>query len=320
MKTERVFTPFKKTAVGLRLRLILMLHIITLAAAFAQKDLAAARRNEKVKTATSHFFQVNSIGDVLKTATPHQGRFHAEASLALWTSDYFRARYGGVPARLDYLSYRTLFSVTYELLQEEQRKGLLRALSLSAGNINMITDPPVPDEDIWYTSDTYIGLAAGFKGGIRTGLTYTAYINPLSGPGVPQDIALQVVYAPDNRLGSLQPELKFVKAVGQGTGALVQAEISPMFNMLNSFPLTITTPLAVGAGFQGYHGANADGYYTELGLVGTIPLNLKWIGRWTLSAGTFLTLRSEEIVEVTEVYDQAGSFIPSGFITLAFVY
>lgn len=290
--------------------------------AFSQQELYPASRNNNKNKGQSPFLQVNSVGDVLWSLSPNPGPFHVDGALALWTADYFRARYGGVPARLEYLSYRLYLSGTVELIKKEKNEQkFLQALSLSLGNLNYLTKSPKPDEDSWYTSDSYVGIGAALDSTFRTGLVYVAYKNPYSPPGVSQDLAFQLIYEGNNTLGSLQPQIKAVKAVGQGTGYLFQLQVTPVFKPFKNLPLTLAVPYNIGAGFNGYHGKDVEeGYYTELALLMTYPLNLKIPGRWLLSAGTYMILRDEDIVNATEKYDDAEYFVPSGFITLSFTY
>lgn len=306
-------------------RLFLIAFVLILSSfipALSQQDLYPASRNYNKKEGQSPFLQVNSVGDVLWSLSPNPGPFHLDGALALWTADYFRARYGGVPARLEYLSYHISLSGTVELIKKEQNEQkFLQALSLSLGNLNYFTKSPKPDEDNWYTSDAYVGIGAAIDSTFRTGLVYVAYKNPYSPPGVAQDLAFQLLYEGNNTLGSLQPQIKVVKTVGQGKGYLFQFQVTPVFKPFKKLPLTLAMPYNVGVGFNGYHGKDVEeGYFTELAFVGTYPLNLKIPGRWLLSAGSFLVLRNEAIVDATEKYDDAEYFVPSGFITLSFTY
>lgn len=301
--------------------MVIVLVLASVTPAFSQKEIAAASRVEDKKKGNTPFLQANSVGDVLWTSSPNPGPFHLDGVLSLWTSDYFRARYGGVPADLDYLSYRLSLGVTYELLRNNTDQASLKALAVSVGINNYFTDSPVPDEDSWYTSDRYVGLAAAFSNAFHAGLTYTAYKNPYSQPGTLQDIALLLLYAPNNRLGSIQPQIKLVKAVGQSTGSLIQTQITPVFKLVDSLSLTLSVPISLGVGFNGYHGSGAaEGYYAELGILGSLPLDLKLPGRWILTAGTFVTLRDDSIVSATEKYDDAGHIVPTGLVTLSFAY
>ncbi|MEC9482421.1 MAG: hypothetical protein UMU75_03730 [Halomonas sp.] len=271
---------------------------------------------------SARYLRVNSVGDVFWDSSTNPAAWHVNGGLALWTSDYFRARYGGVPASLERLSYRLSLGTTFELVPSAGTgQGPFEAVSLSLGMLNYFTDSPVPNADAWYTGDRYLGLSAAFGKHWLGGLTYTRYKNPDSPPGVPQDIALSLRYVANGWLGALQPQVKAVKAVGSGTGHLFQASISPSFKPFAKTGLTVGVPLDVGVGVNGYQGASVDrGYYAELGLTLGVPLAWKVPGVWGLSGGIYATWRNQAIVEATQRFDDAGSLVPTGAVSLTFSY
>jgi hypothetical protein len=178
----------------------------------------------------------------------------------------------------------------------------------------------VPGEDDWYTNDRYAGLGVDLGGGLLAGATYTAYKNPFSPPGTLQDVALTLGYAGEG-LGSLQPQVKVVKAVGAGSGWLVEGVVTPNFAPDWAGPVTLSAPLTAGGGFGGYYAADTErGWFVELAAIASAPLDVGLPGAWSISGGGYLTLRSRSIADGGPRFDDADRLVPTAFVALSFTY
>jgi hypothetical protein len=295
----------------------------TLAVAALTSAPAAALAQERTVT----FGQVGSLGDVGVAESPNTGRVHVSGGLRLDTADYFRGAFDDVPERLDEIVIGPDLSLTFELVREPT--GFLRDLSLTLGTQNGLADQVQRTDslnDWWYESNNFVGLAARLPADWVVGLTYTLYTSPNDVSPTFQEAALAAKYTGRLFGLSLNPQLKVVVPLDREnnafqTGVYTELALAPAIKPFGN-AVTVSFPLAVGAGFDGYYGPDDDASVHGTGGVNvSIPLTLipSSYGRWSLGIGGHVVVRDGDIRRLS-TFDGGDNVILFGRVALGFTY
>jgi len=275
---------------------------------------------------TVRFGQVNSLGDVGGVQSPNTGMLHVTGGLRIDSADYFRGAFDDVPERLDEVVIGPDLSLTFELWRD--RPGFFSGLSLTLGTQNGFAEQVQPTDslnDWWYESNNFVGLAATLPGDWVLGVTYTVYASPNDVSPTFQEGAIALKYGGSVFGVALNPQLKVAvpldrEDVAFQTGVYTELSLTPTFRPFA--PVTLSFPLAVGAGFDGYYGPGDDAsVYGSAGVTASIPLAFipAGYGRWGLSAGAQVLVRDDDIRRLS-TFDGDDNVILLGKIALTFAY
>lgn len=179
----------------------------------------------------------------------------------------------------------------------------LKNVDLAFGLWNSLHDGPTGGAGgIWYESDFYATLTAGFSEHLTLGTTYTAYTSPNDSFGTVQELAFSVGLDDSDLWGgsfSLKPSFLFAFELtgqadaGSGRGKYAQFGIEPSFEagQLGGQPITISVPVTVGLSLKDYYefgtGNDETLGYVDVGVVISSPLHFlpSRMGPWGASFG-----------------------------------
>ena len=104
-----------------------------------------------------------------------------------------------------------------------------------------------------------------------------------------------------------------------------ELSVAPSLTTLGSeaYPVTLSTPLALGVGFADYYGPNTDNTgYASFGLAASMPLAFMPadFGSWSISGGIDLLLRDGVIADRGEPFDNEDNFVPLASVRVGFAY
>ena len=148
--------------------------------------------------------------------------------------------------------------------------------------------------DLWYESDIYAGLSAGF-GPFTLGAIYTIYTYPGGAFDIIKEVGVTFAYD-DTGLGL---PIQFKPYVGayfetkdsNGTqDSYLEVGIAPGISEVGGSPISLTFPIKAGMSIEDYY-LDSDGDdtffgYTQVGVVASLPLPLPAkYGSWSLNAG-----------------------------------
>jgi hypothetical protein len=283
---------------------------------------AQAAKNEAAKV-----ISVNVLGDVASFQTSSLRRVHVSGATGVSTADFFRGAFDDVEEDLDDLTFPINLSATIELWPG--RQGLLRDLSLSFGTANNLASdeerPLLAEDGIWYESDQFVGLGARLGENWLAGLTYSIYTVPVSDIDPLQEVAVSIRYTGSDPIGGLSPQLKLAVPVEEKDGAFLQLTGGPSFTLREGsrFPVTLSTPLTLGIGFDDYYGRGTETTgYIGFGPSASIPLPFvpsEQYGSWTLSAGVDLLARADGLRETQPAFAD-DTVVAIGSVLLSFSY
>ena len=194
-------------------------------------------------------------------------------------------------------------TVTFGLLSE----GNL-TLDAYAGTWNSVhTNNPSSDgeDNYWYESDVFAGVAIGLPHGVTLDLSYINYYSPAAGSNFSEEIDIGVSYDDRELMESLgMPFLLNPRAIvafeinngadaGSDEGTYLQLGIEPSFALTDSadYPLTLSIPVTAGFSLDNYYedaaGDDETFGYLDIGAVVSTPLPFipADYGVWTASAG-----------------------------------
>ncbi|MHB0775175.1 hypothetical protein [Halomonas sp. WWR20] len=266
-------------------------------------------------------------GGVGTFTSASSGRAHFQGSLGITTSDYFRGAYDNVREELDPIAFTTGLSTTLELMRGGQ--GPITDLSLSLGTANNFAsdnERPALDEDgHWYESNWYAGLAGRLGADWLGSLTYTAYTVPTDDSSdASHEAAIAAQYAGDNLAGSLNPQFKLAApfANHDAHGVFASAGLSPQTELGGTRPVTLTFPLEIGMGFDGYYGdGSGTAGYAHVGVSASTPLNFvpSRYGHWSV-VGQVDVLARDHDLRATEPDFARDTIVPSATVSLTMTY
>lgn len=216
------------------------------------------------------------------------------------TSEYW---FRGIARENQGIIVQPYFDVTFGLISEGN---LTIDAFMGTWNSVHASNPTSDDEDNnWYESDVFAGLAIGLPYDLSLRLSYIYYYSPAAGDKFAEEIDVELVYD-DTRLMrdlglpfNLNPsaliafEIDNGADAGDSKGTYLQLAINPSFALTDSmdYPLTLSVPVTAGFSLDDYY-ENADGDddsfgYFNIGAVVTTPLPLipADYGIWTASVG-----------------------------------
>ena len=150
-------------------------------------------------------------------------------------------------------------------------------------------------EELWYESDFYATLAAGFGAGTSVGVTYTAYTSPNGLFNTVRELSFKFAIDDSGALGraAIKPYLLVARELdGQADGGAEEGTYLEIGGA-PGFPLggwTVNVPLRAGFSLGDYYeGALGDegfGFFSVAGIV-TIPLSSTptKVGSWNIHGG-----------------------------------
>jgi hypothetical protein len=182
--------------------------------------------------------------------------------------------------------------------------GAFRSLGVNFGTWNSLHTGGVgldgPFRKLWYESDFYATLGAGFGGGTGVGLTYTAYTSPNGMFTTVKEVAVRFAVDDSGYLGraAVKPyvlvarELDASPGVGQADGGLeagtyMELGAAPGFTVSG---FGVAVPLKIGLSLDSYYeGADGDerfGFFSLAGIV-TVPFSSRptRFGSWNVHGG-----------------------------------
>ncbi|MDX1541883.1 MAG: hypothetical protein R3349_10825 [Geminicoccaceae bacterium] len=275
---------------------------------------------------TSGFVHGGALGDLASSQSVNPGRVHVLGNLGLGNGDFFRGAFDDVPA--DRLAIGPDLAVAFELV--EDGPGFAEQLVLTVGSQNNLADQvqPVDDTDLesWYESNTFLALTADLGGGLTTGLTYTVYASPNDVSGTAHELALAAKAEIDGLPIGLTPQVKLALPLESGDdGVFVQLQVAPSLTTIGTerYPITLSTPLTLGVGFDDYYGPGTGTTgYASFGLAASVPLAFMPadLGSWSLSGGVGFLLRDQAIADGGEPFDDEGSLVPRASVRVGFAY
>jgi hypothetical protein len=291
-------------------------------AALASAPVAALAQERTVRFPT-----VGSLGDVSVSDTPNTGMLHVIGGLRIDTADYFRGAFDDVPERLDEIVIGPDLAVTFELWRD--RPGFLRDLSLTLGTQNGLADQVQPTDSLnewWYESNNFVGLAARLPADWVVGLTYTIYTSPNDVSPTFQEAALAARYTGRIFGLALNPQIKVAVPLDRQdapfqTGVYTELAVTPSVKPFGDL-VSLSFPLAVGAGFDGYYGPGDDAsVYGTGGVNVSLPLGFvpAGYGRWALTVGGHVLVRDDDIRRLS-AFDGDDNVILFGKVALGFTY
>lgn len=295
--------------------------IVALVLVLASSPAALAQESRRA------FSHVGSLGDVASSQSDNPGRIHVIGKLRLDTADYFRGAFDDVPERLDEVVFGPDLSLTFELLPREV--GMLRDLTLTVGSQNGLADQVQPTESEnqwWYESNNFAGLAARLDEDWLLGLTYTIYTSPNDVSPTFQEVALAGRYT-GRLLGvALGPQLKVVVPVDREdaafkTGVYTELSLAPSLRPFGNV-MTLSFPLTVGVGFDDYYGpGSGTSAFGAAGVTVSFPLRFMppGYGGWAFSVGGEAVLRDDDIRRLSS-FDGDDSFIFIGRAAITVTY
>lgn len=195
------------------------------------------------------------------------------------------------------------FDVTFGLISEGNI-----TLDAYAGTWNSVhTDNPTSDgeDDFWYESDIFAGIAIGLPHNFSLDLSYVNYYSPAYGSNFAEEIDIRVGYDDTNLMEDLgmpfilNPhaliafEINNGRDAGSDKGTYLELGVAPQFTLTESldYPLTLTVPVTAGFSVDDYY-EDADGDdetfgFLDIGAVVSTPLPFipSDYGTWTASAG-----------------------------------
>jgi hypothetical protein len=273
------------------------------------------------------FSQVGSLGDVGSSQSDNPGRIHVIGRLRLDTADYFRGAFDDVPERLDEVVFGPDLSLTFELLPREI--GVLRDLTLTVGSQNGLADQvqsTQSENEWWYESNNFAGLAARLDEDWLLGLTYTIYTSPNDVSPTFQEVALAGRYTGRLFGLALGPQLKVVVPVDREdaafkTGFYTELSLAPSLSPFGSV-MTLSFPLTVGVGLDDYYGPGSGASaFGAAGVTASFPLRFMppGYGSWTFSVGGEAVLRDDDIRRLSR-FDGDDSVIFIGHAAITVTY
>jgi hypothetical protein len=205
----------------------------------------------------------------------------------------------------------------------------LRDLSLTLGTQNGLANQVQPTDsqnEWWYESNNYVGLAARLPGDWVVGLTYTVYASPNDVSPTFQEAALAMRYTGTVLGLSLSPQLKVAVPLDREdrafhTGVYTELALTPSIKPFGD-AVTVGFPLVVGAGFDGYYGPEDDAsVYGGGGVNVSVPLTLipSSYGRWSLNVGGHVVVRDDDIRRLS-TFDGGDNVILLGKAAIGFTY
>lgn len=273
------------------------------------------------------FSHVGSLGDVGRSESDNPGRIHVIGKLRLDTADYFRGAFDDVPERLDEVVFGPDLSLTFELLPREL--GLLRDLTLTVGSQNGLADQVQPTQsqnEWWYESNNFAGLAARLGDDWLLGLTYTVYTSPNDVSPTFQEVALAGRYTGRVFGVALAPQVKVVVPVDREdaafkTGVYAELNVTPSLEPFGDV-MTLGFPLTVGVGFDDYYGPGSEtSVFGAAGVTASFPLPFmpRGYGSWVFSVGGEAVVRDDDIRRLSS-FDGGDSFILIGRAAITVTY
>ncbi|GHA99805.1 hypothetical protein [Modicisalibacter luteus] len=293
-----------------------------LAACWLSFPAVAAERNDSSPRPVS---AVGELGDIATFKPAHTGRWHFRGSLGVASSDYSRGAYDNEGEDLGQVVFGVGLSATAQLI--DGATGPLHGLNLTFGTSNGIASGdhrPVMDDGHWYESNWYLGLSARLGENWLGAVTQSGFSSPIEDFEFTQETTLAAQYADGSALGQLSPQLKITKPVGeQDDGWLVAANIAPQMPLTQGrYSLTLSFPVEVGVGFDGYYGAErGTGRYLDAGVGASLPLKgmAGGVGNWNLNGQIGVLARSDEIRQADPAFSR-DTLIPHASLTLNVAY
>ena len=305
-----------------RTRLVRRLVGALAVAALTSAPAAALAQERTVK-----FGQVGSLGDVGVAESSNTGMVHVSGGLRLDTADYFRGAFDDVPERLDEFVIGPDLSLTFELWREGA--GFLRDLSLTLGTQNGLAEQVQASDSLnnwWYESNNFVGLAARLPADWVVGLTYTIYTSPNDVSPTFQEVALATKYTGTILGIAFNPQLKVTVPLERDdaafqTGVYTELALTPSIRPFGN-AVSLSFPLVVGAGFDGYYGPDDDAsVHGGAGVNVGIPLAFipRGYGRWALNVGGHVVVRDDDIRRLS-TFDGGDNVILLGKAAIGFTY
>ena len=268
---------------------------------------------------------VGELGDIATFKPAHAGRWHVRGSLGVASSDYSRGAYDNEGEDLDQVVFGVGVSTTVQLIDDTT--GPLRGLNLTLGTSNGIASGdhrPVMEDGHWYESNWYLGLSARLGENWLGSITQSGFSSPIEDFEFTQETTLAAQYAGGSALGRLSPQIKVTKPVGeQDDGWLIAANIAPQMPLTQGrYPVTLSFPVEVGVGFDGYYGEDrGTGQYLEAGIGASLPLKglSGEYGNWNLSGQIGVLARNDEIRQADPAFTR-DTLIPHASLTLNVAY
>lgn len=293
---------------------------IALAMAFGFAGHAAAQDGQPGNS----YVRLTETGDIRTSTTTIPGPLHSNIAFGAGTADYFRGSFDGVEEDIDTVAGEVGLSTTFQPI--DRPGGGLTGLSITGGTSNGLTNGDAADQGTWYESDNFAGVAAEFGDAWTTGVTYTYYAAPdISGNDPRQEVAGAVRYTGDDFLGRVGPQVKVAKPVDENDGVFTELSVEPTFEVaqMRAGAVELSTPMAVGAGFNDYYGGATGntGVFGKVGAHVSVPLGVPaTYGAWRASVGGDAIFRDDTIRSAGGPLDDGGDTVLMGMARLSIAY
>lgn len=206
---------------------------------------------------------------------------------------------------------------------------MLRDLTLTLGSQNGLADQVQPtrsQNEWWYESNNFAGLAARLDEDWLLGLTYTVYTSPNDVSPTFQEVALAGKYTGRLFGVALGPQLKVVVPVDREdaafkTGVYTELSLTPSFTPFGDV-MTLGFPLTVGVGLDDYYGPGSGASaFGAAGVTASFPLTFmpRGYGSWAFSVGAEAVVRDDDIRGLSS-FDGDDSFIVIGRAAITITY
>ncbi|MCC7146477.1 MAG: hypothetical protein IT443_08525 [Phycisphaeraceae bacterium] len=197
-------------------------------------------------------------------------------------------------------------SLTFALYESDQ---FVRTVDWFVGTWNSFhsdqSDYVATTSEAWFEADLYTGVAVGLPANFTTTITYNVATYPNGWADTVQELELALAYDDtelwgDSGLPALNPyvlTLFELRDENDNEDGYAEVGIEPAITILESesYPLTLSLPVAAGFGMYDYYGKGFDWGFTSVGAKVGVPLAFipPEFGSWEASVGAHLVMASD---------------------------